>query len=294
MPTPNFLIAGAAKCGTTTLFHCLKQHPEIGMLEAKDAYYFVWDRKKVETLAEYEALFEGFKGKKAVGEAPVRCLYDPEALHKIKRDLPGVKIIIILRNPAEMAHSLWGHLVRNGEKLSFREALREEPRRMSDPAFKHRSNNWHGDYHYFNRALYYNQVKRYIDAFGRENVQVHLFEEFREDPARTCREIFSFLGVDTGFVPVIERKNTGRVYRHRGLHKLLTRPPGLLTRVSSLLPARMTEGVREKLMEFNVRPVPRLDRGLRKELLERYRPDISMLERLLGKDLSRWLEEESN
>ena len=291
MTLPNFLIVGAAKCGTTTLFHCVKQHPDVGMLEAKDAYYFVHDRKKVETLSEYEALFEGFADRKAVGEAPVRCLYDPDAPGKIKRDLPGVKIVIILRNPAEMAHSLWGHMVRNGEKLSFRQGLKEEPKRIGDPAFRLRSNNWHGDYYYFDRGLYFRQVKRYMDMFGRENVQVHLFEDFRKDPAGTCSAIFRFIGVDPGFVPVMERRNTGRVFRHRGLHKLLTQPPAWLSRASSCLPARMTAGVRDRLIDFNTQPVPALDRGLKRELLERYRPDIVKLEGLIGRDLSVWLKD---
>ena len=109
-----------------------------------------------------------------------------------------------------------------------------------------------------------------------------LFEDFKKDPVGACREIFSYLGVDPGFVPVIDRKNPGRVYRNRGLHKLLTKPPSWLKRV-------MTAGVRETLIKINTKPVPPMDRALRKELLEKYRPDIEKLEGLIGRDLSVWL-----
>lgn len=288
MPRPNFVIAGAAKCGTTSLFHYLKQHPDVGMLESKDANFFVDFRVKVHSLRDYEALFEGFAGLKAIGEAPVRSLYDEEAMKKIKRCLPEVRIILILRNPADMAYSLWGHMVRNGERVSFKRALKLEPRRMADPEFRKRCNNWHGDYYYFHRGLYFEQVRRCFDLFGRDSVLVLLFDDLRRDPVETCRKCFEFLGVDTDFEPAIAKHNVGKVYRHRGLHKLLSQPPPWLTGLEAGFMGKRVRRWRESLMNWNTRGLPPFDPELRAELLVRYQPDIRKLEKLLGRDLSHW------
>jgi hypothetical protein len=270
------------------LFHYLKQHPEIGMLESKDANYFVDFRVKVKDLQEYEALFSGFADRRAIGEAPVRALYDEEAIRKIHSTLPGVKILVILRNPAAMAHSLWGHMVRNGERLSFKRALKVEPRRMADPMFRKTCNNWHGDYYYFHRGLYFEQIKRCFDTFGRENVRVHLFDDLATNPLQTCRACFAFLGVDSAYAPVMDKHNVGKVYRHRGLHKLLNQPPRWLVSMENGLMGGLVHSARLKLMKVNTRRVPPLDPMLRKRLLEKYRPDIEKLSDLLNRDLSHW------
>ncbi len=288
MSLPNFLMVGAAKCGTTSLFHYLKQHPEVGMLESKEAHFFVDFRVKVHSLEEYEALFEGFAGRRAVGEAPVRALYDEDALRKMKEVLPGVRVIVILRNPADMAYSLWGHMVRNGERLSFSRALKVEPRRMADPGFKERCNNWYGDYHYFHRGLYSDQVRRCFDLFGRDSVLVLLFDDMRRDPLHTGRGCFEFLGVDPGFEPVMDRHNVGKVYRHRGLHKLLSVPPGWLGSLEEGFMGGTVRRWRESLMSWNTRGLPPFDPKLRADLLARYQPDIRKLEILLDRDLSHW------
>lgn len=289
MPLPNFLLIGAAKCGTTSLFYYLKQHPEVGMLESKDANFFVDFRVKVRTVREYEELFADFADRKAVGEAPVRSLYDAEAIQKIRETLPGARMLVILRNPAEMAHSLWGHMVRNGERMSFRKALKVEPRRMRDPMFRKVCNNWHADYYYFHRGLYFEQIERCFKTFGRENVQVHLFEDFARDPLQTCSECFRFLGVDAGFVPVMEKHNVGKVYRHRGLHKLLSQPPPWLVSLETGPVGGLVGSARRKLLGWNTRRVPPLDPLVRRRLLEKYRPDIEKLESLLERDLSVWV-----
>ncbi len=288
MPLPNFLIAGAAKCGTTSLFHYLKQHPEIGMLESKEGHFFVDFRVDVHTLQEYETLFVDLVDRKAVGEAPVRALYDENALRKIKEYLPGVRIILILRNPADMAYSLWGHMVRNGERLSFKRALKLEPRRMADPDFRTRCNNWHGDYYYFHRGLYFEQVQRCFELFGREFVQVHLFDDLNRAPVDTCRECFRFLDVDPAFEPVIARHNVGKVYRHRGLHKALTIPPPWLGRLEEGFMGKQVQRWREALAEWNTQRLPPFEPVVRADMLKRYQADIRKLEALLGRDLSHW------
>lgn len=292
MALPNFFIVGAAKSGTTSLYHCLAQHPDVFMPELKEPHYFVDWGKYVSSLGEYEALFSGVSGQKAIGEASTGYLFEQETPGRIKGLIPGARIIIILRNPADMAFALWRHMRRlgkRGEKLSFEKALAAEPGRMADPAFRAcQFESWHGNFYYFGRALYHGQVNRYIDAFGPDRVLVLIFEEFREDPLGMCRQVFGFLGVDTGFRPEASAKNVGREVRHRGLKKLLDEPTPSQARLAALLPEGLRAGGRRLLVRLNSKPVHPLDPVLKKELMDRFMPDVKMLEGLLGRDLSLW------
>lgn len=122
MKLPTFLIVGAAKCGTTSLYEYLRQHPEVFMPRRKEPNFFAGPSHGNRTTeAEYRALFADATSAKAVGEASVAYLYDPGSPRRIFEYLgPETRIVIMLRNPVDMVHALWGHMVRaGGEKLSF-------------------------------------------------------------------------------------------------------------------------------------------------------------------------------
>lgn len=292
MALPNFLIVGAGKSGTTSLYHYLRQHPDICMASKKEPKFFMDWRGSVKTLSDYEALFSGCARRKALGEATVNYLYDKEAPLRIRETLPDVKIIIILRNPSEMIFAMWRHMSRlgkRGEWLSFRDAVEAEPKRMSDPNFRDRHKDcYHGNFYYFDHGLYYNQVKRYMDGFGRDNVRVYIFEDFKKDPLSTCRDIFNFLGVDEKFEPAIKSHNVGVEVRHRGLAKLVNSPPGYLVKLGRVLPSGLAEAVKKRVNSLNRKQPPRLDDNTKRELLEKFRPDIDRLSGLIGRDLSFW------
>lgn len=291
MTLPNFLIVGATKSGTTSLYHNLRQHPQISMPVKEPKFFLNRKGGEAKTLNAYEKLFEGSEGKKAVGEATTAYLYAEEAPELIKETLGNIKIIISLRNPAEVAFSLWrfmGRFGKRGEKLPFLDALAAEPKRMNDPVFINQKENWPCNFYYFNRALFYEQVKRYIDKFGKENVLVLIFEDFKADPAKTFRTIFEFLEVDPGFVPVLKKENIGNI-RHRGLHKIIHNPTPFQARIASALPRKMVEKTRGFLVKLNSKPAPPIDKNIKRELLEKYQPDIKKLSALIGRDLSHWL-----
>ena len=114
---------------------------------------------------------------------------------RIERYVPGAKSIALLRNPADRAYSAFLYALRMGvEPLTdFAQALREEPFRMR--------NRWHYVFHYRSRGLYYQQLKRYYEVFGRERLGVWLYEDMREDPAGVAQSVFRFLEVDDTFAP---------------------------------------------------------------------------------------------
>lgn len=296
MTLPNFLIVGAAKSGTSSLYAYLAQHPEVYLCPVKEPCYFSdGNPRLIRSDSEYEALFHGRTTEKAVGEASASYLHDPEAPKKIKALLGEVKIIIILRNPTDRAYSQWGQIFYQlgYENLSFEDALREEDNRISLGKFGEDAPFYYRFYHYFHVGLYYDQVKRYFDTFNRDCVKVHIFEEFIENPGKTCKEIFSFLGVDPGFVPIFEKHNVAASFRVGFLHKLLLSPPPTLSKIYQGLPMRLKLFIYDMaraLFRLNLqdRPQPPMEKSIRDRLMVRYREHIEQLEGLLGRDLSVW------
>jgi Sulfotransferase domain len=293
---PNFLIVGAAKSGTSSLYEYLSQHPDVYLCPVKEPCYFSdGNPHLVRTDLEYEALFDGRTSEKAVGEASASYLYDPEAPGKIKALLDGVKIIIILRNPVNRAYSQWSQIFYQlgYEKLSFENALEAEDDRISQGKFGETSPFYYGLYRYFHAGLYHDQVKRYFDTFDRERVQVHIFEEFIKDPIRTCKEIFTFIGVDPDFIPVTEKHNVAAAFRVGILHKFLLSPPAFLVQLYQAFPMKsklFIYNVARSIFRMNLQEVsrPPMKKHIRDRLLEKYWKNIEQLEVLLGRDLSIW------
>lgn len=295
---PNFFIVGAAKSGTTALYQYLKQHPSIFMCPVKEPKFFAhidalprWHgpgdesylRTTVTKLAAYAALFHEAAGEQAVGEASTQYLYIERAAHAIKRYVPRAKLIVILRNPADVAHAVFLHKRReNLEPLrDFARALEDEERRVRA--------NWSPFWFYRRRGFYYEHLARYYNLFPQEQLKVYLYEEFVARPVELLRDVFNFLGVDESFVPdMTYRPNVSGVPRSRALYELLERAkPGKGAREASTL-SRSWGRALASLRRLNLSR-PQMDGEVRRELLEGYREDIEKLEGLLKRDLSHWL-----
>jgi hypothetical protein len=181
-------------------------------------------------------------------------------------------------------------MVREGyeDAPTFAEALEREPGRLQDPSFRTQCPQFYPDYFYFTAGLYFEQVRRYIETFGRDRVKVYLFEEFVKQPVPICQDAFRFLEVDPGFVPKIEVHNEGRAPESIALQYYLRAE--LLKAQHKPNQAAATQTL-ERLMEWNVsrgnKPQP--DKQLLQALTDRYRQDIQRLESLLQRDLSAWI-----
>lgn len=308
MTLPNFLIIGAAKCGTTALYNYLDQHPEIFMSPVKEPRFFAlegekpnfqgpadpWgiNRCRYTDIEPYRDLFEDVSGEKVIGEASTLYLYSEKAPERISHHVPDAKLVAVLRNPVERAYSAFTFMVRDGrEPLSdFARALSEEEARIAD--------NWGPEYHYRRRGFYFPQLKRYFDRFDRGRIQVHLYEDFRSDPAGVARSIFRFLEVDYDFAPdVSANHNVSGIPKSetlQSLYLLLRRPNPVKAALRPLFPAKLRRGTRAlalgSIQSRNLAKPPRMSPEIRAELSEAYREDILKLQDLLQKDLSGWLE----
>ena len=202
---PDFLIVGAAKSGTTSLYYYLNRHPDIFMPEIKDPWFFSFKddppgykspeplHHVVWQMAEYLHLFSPAKEGQLLGEASPSYLYTYEtAIQNIKKVYGDawqkLKIIIILRSPSERAWSQYSHFFKwFMEPLSFPEAI--------DPGIirQRLEDNWNIFYDYLGFGLYDQQVRAYIEAFP--HVRVYLHEELQQDSLAVVRDILQFLEV---------------------------------------------------------------------------------------------------
>ena len=213
MVLPNFLIIGAAKAGTTSLYSYLKQHPQIYMSAVKEPRFFAPEiytdynnvaRSGVKevpfTLEEYEQLFADVTTEIAIGEASTEYLYFPDVAARIKERIPEVKLIAILRNPVERAFSAFCYQLRDDyEPLTFEAALEVESERIKQ--------GYRQGWHYQKVGFYYEQVKRYLDTFEPEKIKIYLHEELIGNSIGVTQDIYSFLGVDTNFVPNLTKSS---------------------------------------------------------------------------------------
>ncbi|HIK54843.1 MAG TPA: sulfotransferase [Synechococcales cyanobacterium M55_K2018_004] len=293
---PNFLIIGSAKGGTTSLHYYLNQHPQIFMSAVKEPRFFALEgevlnfrnpdaainHNSVTTLEAYQALFKDVTNEIAIGEASPLYLYSAKAVERIKHYIPQAKLIAVLRNPVDRAFSCYTHLRReNYEKLSFAEGLKAEEQRIQD--------NWAHLWHYKQAGFYYEQLKRYYDAFAPAQIKVYLFEDLNTDSTAVTQDICRFLGVDDSFQPELSRQNVSGIPKSRLVHDFFARKNSIREAIAPFIPSHLRQQISRKIKTWNLGKKPELDPVIRQELVELYREDILKLQDLLQRDLSHWL-----
>ena len=299
---PTFLIIGAAKSGTTSLYHYLRQHPDVFMPEVKEPRFFAYvddppamngpgdeasnaDAGAVYTLEDYEALFPDSVSADAVGEASVNYLYSETAPRRIHEYVPDVQLIAVLRNPIERAYSHYLHLLRSGREplRDFRAAIEAEEER--------RREGWEWSWHYARMGFYHEQLTRYLDYFDREQLSVYLFDDFKADNLAVTRRIYRTLGVDETFTPSssITHAKTGVPISDWFQSFLLTPEHPIRRAARYVLPESIRSPLVKVLKNANLSKPP-MDPSVRADLADLYAEDVRNLESLLDRDLSHWLE----
>ena len=193
---PNFFIGGAPRSGTTTLYESLKRHPDIFLSEIKEPLFFAdVDSqpiiKVVKDEAEYLALFADGAGAKILGEASTGYLEDKSAYRRIKAKSPDAKWVFVLRDPVERAYSHYRLDFATGVEHndSFWDVLNSEVSAL--PEHRPDGNS------YIRLGFYGNQLPKFFDTFGKEQVRVYLQDDLRNERA-VIEDICQFLEVPFG------------------------------------------------------------------------------------------------
>jgi hypothetical protein len=311
---PNFFIVGAPKAGSTSLYYYLGEHPQIYMSPIKEPCFFATEikpdnfieefrgpaQRSLQVLEEYLdgpmtdrrfsglilerkqylKLFRNVRDEQAIGEASVCYLWSTEAARNIREEIPGAKIIMVLRDPADRAFSQYLHAITNGLfDGSFREMLQAS---LTSAGSKF------GILHPFlELGMYYRQVKRYQDLFPAESLKICFFEDYQRHQESFVKDIFRFLQVDPGFSPDFSKKHLQpQVARFRAIGRFLERHR-LKETVRHLVPQTFRPFLRS--LYYRQHRYFILEPEDRKTLIEHYSADICRLQQLVGRDLSSWM-----
>jgi hypothetical protein len=301
MKMPNFILIGAAKSGTSSLYYYLKQHPQIYMPASRDQKepdFFTLEgesqecigpygpfflKNAITNLEDYLALFESVADEIAIGEASTSYIYSEKAAHRIHHYIPEAKIIAILRDPAERAFSHFLFSMSNGREpiTDFAKTLAAEEQRVAS--------GWSFQWHHKRRGFYYAQLQPYYELFGADKIRIYLYEDLIRNPIQLTQSIFDFLGVDSTFIPsVAKRHNPTSFSKNQTLNTLLNRPNVFKDTLKHLLPSELRGAITGPLKKRNLGK-PKLSPKIRKQLVEEYREDILQLQDLIDRDLTLWL-----
>jgi hypothetical protein len=310
--TPNFFIVGAARCGTTSLFEALTQHPDVFGCPIKEPNYFTFpdgerdaaraaarrERMLIERgmsrllapplvalVSGYDAyldLFRGWRGQRAVGEASTSYLPSPVAARAIASYCPDARIIIILRDPVARAYSDFLMLRQIGHEWeSFEAAVEHELQTIRNGQPSGRG--------VVRSSCYADQIRRYLEHFPRTQLLFVMFDELVHEPEATLQRVFRHLRVDpeAGKHIRITWQNKSRSVRVGWLSRALVR-----NGMKWILLRAVPKAIRRRLGRIYYAPdrPPALSITERERLLEMFRDDIRQTGALINRDLSHWAE----
>jgi hypothetical protein len=314
---PFACVAGAPRCGTTTLSRMLESHPQVSFSEVKEPHFFSMidlDEKSEDQLRDFvaghylERYFpEVSPEAKLIAEGSVSYLYAPERMRAILRLWPGARFIISARDPLQLIPSLHQRLLYQGDEVEAdleqawhliedRRNGREVPRSCLDAR----------QLFYDEAARFGKHVSRFFEVVGRERCHVVLFDDLQADPERVHDDLIAFLGLDPAPMPEEKPHRAARGFKIGWLQRLLKRPPVARTvlagqhfrkRVSEA-PQREPSWISRKVMDARLAllrwnrapaPKPQMSRELACEIRETLRDDTLAFSRLIGRDLSHWL-----
>lgn len=282
MTLPNLLLVGAAKSGTTSLYHYLNEHPEIYMAHPKEPRFFSYcGSKKFNSIAitdfsDYQKIFNGTAKEKIIGEASVNYLYyHQRAIKNIKKYLPNyqeTKIIVIVRQPAHRAFSHYCHdLSKKLTAMPFEIATHHRP-------------------FYLGMSLYSEAIQNYLDNFNQ--VKILFYDDLCHNPNQLIKEVYHFLKINDDFTPKTEiHYNVTNIPRNKIIHNILN----LSYKVSSKIIApkelrshSKISNIIEKTKNKLSKKIP-LNHKTKILLLNYFKSDIAQLEKITNRDLSSWL-----
>lgn len=274
---PNFLGIGAQRSGTTWLYECLREHPDVFVSPQKEISFF--DTHYEKGLGWYEGFFDGCNGERRIGEFTPSYLSSEAAPGLMKQAVPDALLIACLRNPIDRAYSGYGLVVRgqtySTSRMSFEEALEARPE------------------DFIGRGLYFHQLQRYLALFPWERTLVLVYDDLLQDPLSFIQRVYTFLGVDPAFTPSLLGQRTNRgITRADSLwmkaflrvSRAATRSPLTGGVVNALKRTRVADSLLEGVVFQRGAGAMRPETRSRSQ--EIFRPENQRLSELLGRDLA--------
>lgn len=276
----NTFIVGAPKAGTTSLHHYLNQHTDVSMSSVKEPNFFsskeveslFYNSKCIDDSNDYHKLFS-IEKRQVRGEASVSYLYYEHVPKRIYDYNSEAKIIIMLREPIERAFSHYLMDCRLGFCSEKLEDIIDNP--QSYPQYFQQ---------YLELGNYYSQIKRYQDIFGKEQLLVIFYDDFKDNTEKVMNCVFSFLEIEKQDIdfsiknPFLSTSNTliSKLYKFKIIRKA----------VKAIMPERLLLLIRSKY--FSAKSKPMLSKATEQKLKVFYKSDVFQLEKLLNTDLARW------
>ena len=303
-PIPDFFLVGQPKSGSTALYEMLRQHPAIYMPDLKEPDFFSTDLRRrfppriggplPQTMDEYLNLFVPAEPGQIVGEASVFYLRSHVAAAGIARLNPEARIIVVLREPAQLLRSMHLQVLQAQIETvkDLRTALALEPRRRLGQAVP-RSSHQPQLLLYSEHVRYVDQLRRFSDLFPRDQMAILLYDDFLADNHATLQRLFRFLGVDDSLRVAPSEANASVLVRSATASDLLHRVSvgrGPASRVvKQLVKLVSSRQIRRRLLGAGQRALqaspPPVDPDLMMELRLQYAPEVARLSDYLGRDV---------
>ena len=277
----NFFIAGCSKTGTTWLYRCLKEHPEVFVPVRDSLHYFSINYYWGEPW--YHQWFEGVEGEKIICDPTPSNIRPSRAARRIFDYNPEAKLLFTLRNPVERSFSHYWHQKRKGlVRFDF-----------SDTVDYAGVGNFDLFEIWIKSSFYTEQLEPFFEIFPREQLRIKLYDELVEDSKKYLDDILDFLQIDRDFTPsVLDRK----VNSAKKNSRKLVSDPNLIRRLKTTARTLLYNNKLKSTLNFGKktqRDIPNeYEIGVSGELRERlnhiFATELKDLSALIGRDLSHW------
>ena len=296
MKKPNFIIAGFPKCGTTSLYHYLNEHPEIYMPTQKELHFFTCNilsklkkgpkdaivkKTQINSSEKYLNFYKSVRNEIAIGDASPSYINYPSQFKQIKEYLNDPKIIIILRDPIDRAYSNYLHLKREcRETLTFEKAIFKEDERKK---------NKYSDFWYYKfNSTYYDKIIKAKEVFS--DVLILTSEELSNNGEATLKNVYKFLEVDDNFK--LKRKsinfNKGGHFKENVFTKIIFQPSTLKNTIKKFFkPTPFLKIIISKIANNFSKKPQKMDEESLKYLKKYFKKEVEKLE-TLKIDTSKW------
>jgi len=273
---PNFLIIGAQKSGTTSIYDVLKMHPQIFLSKVKEINFFFFEKSYKKGIQNYEQNFKDVNNEIAIGEASPGYIVNPNAPSRIKKHMPDCKLILCIRNPIERAYSqYWDNRRQLNEWQSFDEIV--------DSYIKIKGGKYKKGY--FLRGFYHKQILEFLQYFNRQQILILLFDDLIANPEQFYQTVLSFLNINSKHFNLDVRKKSNQV-------KIFSNPCYkffLQNYQYTRFLNRYTRRILRIGNQINFKK-PQINQTTKEKLKQVYLEENRKLSDFLGRDLSNWNE----